>query len=226
MRRDTNFGLLTSEEVGKIGHWAREDDLEFAPLVGDHMEPQRSWLGKRKDTLFCTLDETAQTTHLDNLIKMRIHAYEDRSINWSGIFGREGRSKRCHGQLSAIGFSTSHDTKSPSRQDGVHRIVGKPNKNHLFWSQPLADFRYAKAAKVRIEFLPGSGCLAALIVMDATDQELTSWKGYGQAKVAPPAGLKVVEQEPPDGRSGWVLAGFWGHADSRVINSVGAVWRK
>lgn len=226
VRRDTNFGLLTSEEVGKIGHWARDEDLEFTPLAGDHIKPQRSWLGKPQETLFCTLDAAADTTHLDNFTKLRLHAYEHRSINWLGMFGRQSRSKRCHGQLSAIGFSTSHDRNSASRQDGVHHVVGHPNENHLFWSQPLADFRYAKVSKVRVEYLPGSGCLAALVVLDATGSELTSWKAYGQAKISPPAGLEVVEQEPPDGRSGWVLAGFWGHTDTRVINSIGAIWRK
>ncbi|KAL6716106.1 hypothetical protein ACLMJK_005672 [Lecanora helva] len=226
VRRDTNFGLLTSEEVGKIGHWARDSDLEFTPLVGDHIQPRHSWSGKEKDTLFCTLDSAADSTHLDNLTKLRIHGYEDKSINWLGMFGRKTRSRRCHGHVSAIGFSTAHDTSSPSRQDGVHRAVGKSIENNAYWSQPLADFRYAKVSKVRIEYVPGSGRLAALIVLDSTGQELTSWKQYGQAKVSPPAGLKIVEQEPPDERSGWVLAGFWGHNDSMVINSIGAIWRK
>ena len=218
--------MLTAEEVGKIGHWARDSDLEFSPLVGDHVLPQRTWSGKDKDTLFCTLDMAAETTHLDNLTRLRLHAYEHRSVNWLGIVGRQTRSKECHGYLSGIGFSTSHDTANPSREDGVHRTIGNPSANHIFWSQPLADFRYAKAAKVRIEYSPGSKCLAALVVLDANGQELTSWKQYGQAKVSAPAGLKVVEQELPDERSGWSLAGFWGHKDSRVINSVGAIWRK
>ena len=226
VRRDTNFGLLTSTEVATIGHWARDEDLEFTPLVGDHVEAQRSWLGKDKDSLFCTLESAADSTHLDNIAKLRFHAHENRSVNWLAVFGRQNRSKRCHGHLSAIGYSTSRDTSSPSRQDGVHRVVGTSNKNHQYWSQPLADLRYAKATKVRVEFVPGSGCLAALVVLDATGSELTSWKQYGQAKVAPPAGLKVVEQEPPDARSGWTLVGFWGHTDSMVINSVGAIWRK
>ena len=77
-----------------------------------------------------------------------------------------------------------------------------------------------------MEYEQGSGCLAALIVLDKHGQELTSWKEYGQGKVAMPAGLKGVEQEAPDERSGWVLAGFWGHEDSVVITSVGAIWRK
>ena len=226
VRRDTNFGLLTSEEVGKIGHWARDSDLEFTPLIGDHLQAGRSWLGKEKDTLFCTLDSAADSTHLDNLTKLRLHAHEDKSINWLGVFGRQTRSRRCHGHVSGIAFSTAHDTGSPSRQDGAHRAVGKSAKNNAYWSQPLADFRYAKVSKVRIEYVPGSGCLAALIVLNTNGQELTSWKLYGQAKASPPAGLKIVEQEPPDERSGWVLAGFWGHADATVINSVGAIWRK
>ena len=41
-----------------------------------------------------------------------------------------------------------------------------------------------------------------------------------------PAGLKSVEQEPPDQSGNYSLVGFWGHADSIVINSVGAIWRK
>lgn len=190
------------------------------------MQPRRSWLGKEKDTLFCTLDLAADTTHLDNLTKLRLHAYQNRSINWLGIFGRQTRSKRCHGQLSGIGFSTAHDTGVSSRDDGIHHVVGNPNKNHEFWSQPLADFKYAKASKVRIEYIPGSGCVAALVVSDLNSQELASWKQYGQGKAFSPTGLKIVEQDPPDERSGWVLAGFWGHADSRVINSIGPIWRK
>ena len=82
------------------------------------------------------------------------------------------------------------------------------------------------ASKIRIEWAPGTGCLTALIVLDEHGQELTSWKEYGQGKVAMPAGLKSVEQEAPDGRGGWVLAGFWGHEDGMVISSVGAIWRK
>ena len=225
-RRDTNFGLLTGEEVAKIGHWVRDSDLEFSPLVGDHVSTKHTWLGTDRETMFCTLDMSADTTHLDNLTKLRLHAHQNRSVNWMGLFGGQTRSKSCHGHLAGIGFSTAHDTSGPSRQDGVHRTVGYPNPNHEFWSQPLADFKYAKVSKVRIEYLPGSGCLAALTVLDSSGQELTSWKQYGQGKVSPPAQLKIVEQEMPDERSGWKLAGFWGHKDSRVINSVGTIWRK
>lgn len=80
--------------------------------------------------------------------------------------------------------------------------------------------------KVRVEWDVGSGRLAALIVLDKQGQELTSWKEYGQGKVGMPAGLKSVEQEAPDGRGEWELVGFWGHEDSVVITSVGAIWRK
>ena len=142
------------------------------------------------------------------------------------MFGQETRSKRCHGHLAGIGFSIETDDSRSSRQDGVHHVVGNSSANHRFWSQPLADFAYAKASRVRIEYMPGSGCLSALIVLDAMGQELTSWKEYGQGKVSRPSELKVVEQEPPDVRSGWALAGFWGHADPMVINSVGAIWRR
>ena len=231
VRRDTNLGLLTTAEVNKVGHWARDDDLEFTPLVGDNIKPQHSSFFARneKDTLFCTLDDAANSSHLDNLTKLRLHAHENRSINWLGIFGRRNRSKRCHGHLSAIAFSTTHDTNAntPTRDDGVHHTIGNPNPNHLFWSQPLADFRYAKAAKVRIEYIPGEGCgLAALVVLDKNGQELTSWKAYGQGKVETPKGLKSVVQEPPDERGGWVLCGFWGHVDELIVGSVGAIWRK
>ncbi|KAK4690509.1 hypothetical protein P7C71_g6298, partial [Lecanoromycetidae sp. Uapishka_2] len=188
VRRDTNFGLLSAAEVNKIGHWARDDDLEFSPLVGDHIpSPLRySFFGKKdKDTLFCTLDSSAQnSSHLDNITKLRLFAHENRTINWLGLFGRSNRSKRCHNHLSAIGFSTSRDTStSILLSSGIHTTVGNPNPNHMFWSQPLADFRYAKAAKVRIEYLPGEGCgLAALVVLDRDGQELTGWKSYGLGK--------------------------------------------
>ena len=226
VRRETNIGLLSSEELRTIGHWAMEEDLEFAPLAGDQVQPQRSWLGKGNDTLFCTLDAVKDKAQLQDLTKIRLHAYQSRSINWLAMFGRDTRSRICHGHLSAIGFSTSLDAGKMARQDGIHRFVGRPNENHEFWSQPLADFQYAKASKVRVEYAPNSGCIAALIILDAMGQELTSWKQYGQGKVSPPAGLKCIEQEPPDERSGWRLAGFWGHADSRIINSVGAIWKE
>lgn len=79
---------------------------------------------------------------------------------------------------------------------------------------------------MRIEYTAGSGCLAALVILDSTGQELTSWKSYGQAKVSIPAGLKSVEQEPPESSDGWTLVGFWGHTDPIVINSIGSIWRK
>ena len=72
----------------------------------------------------------------------------------------------------------------------------------------------------------GGRGLAALIVLDAQGQELTSWKAYGQGKVAMPEGFEAAEQEAPDEREGWVLAGFWGHGDGVVVVSVGAIWRK
>lgn len=108
----------------------------------------------------------------------------------------------------------------------MHHTAGKANRNQRFWSVPVADLKRSKAVKVRVEYTHGSGCLAALIVLDAMGQELTSWKQYGQAKVSIPAGLKSVEQEPPDQSGSWSLVGFWGHADSIVINSIGAIWRK
>lgn len=226
VRRDTNYGLLTASEVNKIGLWARDDDLEFAPLIGDHLPVQTSWLHRRKDTLFCTLDYERSSQNLDPLSRLRFHAHESRSVNWLALFGRQTHSKKCHGRLSGIGFSTADESPSNAKEDGTHHVVGRGSANHDFWSQPLADLKRAKATKVRIEYEPGSGCLAALVVLDAHGQELTGWKEYGQGKVATPAGLKGVEQEAPDERSGWVLAGFWGHEDSVVVTSVGAIWRK
>lgn len=226
VRRDTNYGLLTAQEVEKIGLWARDGDLEFAPLVGDHLPVSGSWLHHRKDALFCTLDYEKSSQTLDDLSRIRLHAHECRSVNWLAPFGRQTHSRKCNGYLSAIGFSTSRESASSAKEDGTHNIVGRASRNPEFWSQPLADLKRAKACKVRIEWAQGSGCVAALIVLDAQGQELTSWKEYGQGKVAMPRGLKSVEQEAPDERSGWVLAGFWGHEDSVVITSVGAIWRK
>ena len=214
----------------KIEPWVRDEDIEFAGLVGDHVETssRAPWLRKRTDTMFCTLDESARSAaHIDNLTKVRFHAYECRSINWLSIFGGRTRSKRCDGQLCGIGFSTAADTNTAPTltNSGTHRIIGKPARNPRFWSQPVADLTRTKASKVKVEYIPGSNSIASLIILDASGQELTSWKSYGQAKVAAPTEMKVVEQEAPDKR-GWVLAGFWGHMDKRVVSKVGAVWKK
>ncbi|KAL9065997.1 MAG: hypothetical protein Q9161_007848 [Pseudevernia consocians] len=225
-RRDTNYGLLTSAEVSKIGQWARDEDLDFAPLIGDRARAQTSWLQRRHDGLFCTLDASASGATLRGLSRVRLHGHECRSPNWLAIIGGQTRSKRCHGRLSGIGFSTGEETAATAHADGTHHVVGRGNPNHEFWSQPLADLKRTTACKVRVEYEQGSGCLAALIVLDKQGQELTSWKEYGQGKVGMPAGLKSVEQEAPDERGGWVLAGFWGHEDSMVVTSVGAIWRK
>ena len=227
-RRDTNYGLLTATEVTKIGLWARDSDLEFAPLVGDRLPIPASWLHRRKDTLFCTLDHLQSTKTLSHLTRLRIHAHEHRSINWLAVIGKQTHSAKCHGHVSAITFATSSSPSSatPSNADGTTHSVGTPSTNHAYWSTPLADLTRTPACKVRIEYMPGSGRLAALIVLDKHGQELTSWKEYGQGKVSMPAGLKSVEQDAPDERSGWALAGFWGHGDGVVITSVGAIWRK
>ena len=108
----------------------------------------------------------------------------------------------------------------------MHHVAGKANRNPRFWGEPVADLKRSKAVKVRVEYMHGSGCLAALIVLDAMGQELTSWKSYGQARVGSPAGLKSVEQEPPDQSGSWSWGGFGGHADSIVVNSIGAIGRK
>ena len=182
--------------------------------------------GKGSDRIFCTLDSAGITSHVEPLTKLRIHAHENRTINWLGMFGLQTRSKRCHNHVSGIGFSTVADSNVPPREDGIHHIAGKANRNHAYWSQPVADLERAKAAKVRIEYTAGSGCLAGLVILDSTGQELTSWKSYGQARASVPAGLKTVEQEPPDSSSSWTLVGFWGHSDPIAINSIGAIWRK
>ena len=215
----------------KIEPWIRDEEVEFSDVVGDHTEPPSSrtpWLKKKTDIIFCTLDASSSnpTAHIDNLTKLRFHAYECRSINWFSVFGGQTRSKRCEGRLCGIGFSTAVDANTrPTEQGGVHRIAGKVAHNPRFWSQPIADLTRTKASKVKIEYIPGSGCITSLIVLGPTGQELTSWKAYGQAKVDVPKDVKVVEQEAPDSR-GWLLAGFWGHVDSRVITRVGAIWKK
>ncbi|KAL2052672.1 hypothetical protein ABVK25_006912 [Lepraria finkii] len=183
IRRDSNYGLLTGPEIAKIGGWAQDDDLEFSPLVGDHLPIQRSWVdGKGSDRLFCTLDSAESSSHIDNLTRLRIHAHENRTVNWLGIFGLQTRSKRCHNHISGIGFSTAADSNVPPREDGIHHVVGKANRNPAYWGQSVADFRRTKASKVRIEYTAGSGCLAALVILDSTGQELTSWKSYGQSQ--------------------------------------------
>ena len=213
----------------KIEPWVRDEDVDFSKLIGDHVEeaPSRTpWLKKKTDTIFCTLDASATSqAHIDNLTKLRIHAYECRSINWLSVFGGKTRSKRCEGQVCGVGFSTTADKNTPPTQSGTHRVAGKAARNPRYWSQPVADLTRTKVSKVKIEYVPGSGCITSLIILDATGQELTSWKAYGQAKVGPPKEIQVVEQEAPDPR-GWVFAGFWGHTDSRVVTKVGAVWKK
>ncbi|KAM0796836.1 hypothetical protein BDR22DRAFT_498294 [Usnea florida] len=226
VRRDTNYGLLTGPEVQKIGQWARDEDLEFAPLIGDHLPVSTSWVHNRKDNLFCTLDYGKSAQTISDLTRLRFHAHECRTINWLALFGRQTHSKKSHGHLSAIAFSTATDAQVAANPDGTHAVVGHANANHEFWSQPLADLKRSTATKVRVEWEQGTGFLAALIILDSHGQELTSWKAYGQGKVSMPAGLKSVEQEAPDERSGWVLAGFWGHEDGIVVTSVGAIWRK
>ena len=227
VRRDTNYSVLTAAEISKIGLWARDSDLEFAPLVGDRLPVPSTWLHRRKDTLFCTLDQLQSAKTLSHLTRLRIHAHEHRSINWLAVVGRQTHSAKSHGHVSAITFCTSSpSTSDASNADGTTNSVGRPSSNHAYWSTPLADLTRTTACKVRIEYMPGSGSLAALIVLDKNGQELTSWKRYGQGKVSMPAGLKSVEQEAPDERSGWALAGFWGHEDGMVITSVGAIWRK
>ena len=235
-RRDTNFNLLSGAEISKIGHWARDADLEFSPLIGDHIpdpstkqhSPSLFAKNRHHDTLFCTLEAGAGAKQVAELAKLRFHGHEDRSINWLGWLGKTNRSKRCHGRLAAIAYSTAADLSTgtpPPRADGVHRVLGSPNPNHLFWSQPLADFRHAKARKLRIEFVPGTACgIAGLAVLGEGESELTGWKAWGEGGKL--AGLRTVVQEVPDERSGWVLVGLWGHWDGLVVHSVGAIWRK
>ena len=233
-RRDTSFANLSGEEVSKIDPWIRDLDLEFSDLVGDHITSSSStWqLKKQTDTMFCTLDaaksagsSSTAPSHPDDLTRVRFHAYECRSINWLRMFGGQTRAKKCHGHLAGIGYSTAWHMSKPSAEHGTHRVAGKASPNARFWSQPVADLRYTKASKVKIEYLPGSGCIASLVLMDPSGQELTSWKAYGQAKVGVPEGIKVVEQEAPEKR-GYALAGFWGHTDKRVITKVGGIWKK
>ena len=227
VRTDTSLLNRDSVELKKLEVWADDPHVLLGKMVGDHIGQKRnSWLKNGVDTIFCTLEDDARNgKHLNDLTRICFHGFESRSMNWLSLFGGQTRSRRCHGHLSGIGYSTSADTAVKTPEHGTHHIAGKSESNPHFWSQPAADLTRTKAAKVRIEYIPGSGCIAALTILDPSGQELTSWKAYGHAKVAAPAGLKVVEQEAPEGR-GWALAGFWGHSDSRVVTKIASIWKR
>ena len=207
--------------------WADDPDVFLGKMVGDHIGQERkSWLRKGLDTIFCTLERAEPGRPvLNDLTMLCFHAYESRSINWLSIFGGESRSQRCHGRLSGIGYSTSADTNMKVPEHGTHHLAGKGSSNPRFRSQPVADLTRTKAATVRIEYISSSGCIAGLAILGSSGQVLTGWNAYGQAKVAAPVEMKIVEQGAPESR-GWVLAGFWGHTDSRVIKKVAPIWKK
>ncbi|MCJ1394266.1 hypothetical protein MMC18_007144 [Xylographa bjoerkii] len=208
----------TKEETAAISAYARRDGLHFSPLAGDHPSLTHALLDRGKSKAFCTLEPSVVV-----LTKLRFHAHEH---HYGDLFADCRRhSKSSQGCLSAIGFSTSGDANARPLEDGTHHRVGHPNDNLTYWSR-LADLSFAKVAKVVVEYVPGSGRVAALSLWDGSGNEVTSWRQYGQAKLEKPRGLRVVEQMPPEGRGGWLLVGFWGSVDAVVVARVGAVWKR
>lgn len=219
-----NNTFLTAEEFKAIGDIEQqEQSYHLSPLSGDITSTNTTWLQRGKKTIFRTVDTNQDPKMVCNLTKLIFHAHEH---HHGDIFADlHQHSKSSQGYLSAIGFSTSKDANTKPRADGTHHQVGRPNDNRLFWSQP-ADLTISKVAHVVVEYVPGSERIASLILLDAAKNEIISWKQYGQAQLAKPAGLRIDEQSPPDARGGWQLAGFWGHSDAIVITSISAIWKR
>jgi hypothetical protein len=219
-----NNTFLTAEEFKAIGDIEQqEQSYHLSPLSGDITSTNTTWLQRGKKTIFRNIDTNQDPKMVFNLTKLIFHAHEH---HHGDIFADlHQHSKSSQGYLSAIGFSTSKDANTKPRADGTHHQVGRPNDNRLFWSQP-ADLTISKVAHVVVEYVPGSERIASLILLDAAKNEIISWKQYGQAQLAKPAGLRIDEQSPPDARGGWQLAGFWGHSDAIVITSISAIWKR
>ncbi|MCJ1287446.1 hypothetical protein MMC26_006797 [Xylographa opegraphella] len=208
----------TKEETAAISAFAARDDLYFSPLCGDAPSLTHALLDRGKHKAFCTLEPS-----LSALTKVRFHAHEH---HYGDLFGDCRRhSKSSQGCLAAIAFSTRANATARPLEDGTHHRVGHPNGNLTYWSR-LADLGFAKVAKVLVEYVPGSGRVAGLVLRDAGGNEITSWRQYGQAKVERPKGVRVEVQSPPDGKAGWLLVGFWGSVDAVVVLRVGAVWKR
>ena len=213
---------LTPAEIAAVGKWARRDDLHLSPLAGDLPPPRSSWLERGENKLFCTLDLFSDPVKLDALAKVRLHAHQHRHFDILADFHHY--SKDSEGYLSALGFSTMTDLKTQPGPDGTHRHINdKVTTNERFWSR-LGDCTQQNVAKVILEYFPNSGRIVGVSLLDAGDNEVTSWKQYGQAKAGLPTGLKVEVQKPPRGE--WSLIGFWGHMDAIVITRLGAIWKK
>lgn len=219
----SNQTPLTAEEIAVIGKWANLEDFVFAPLSGTPRPPIRGcWSSRGKEAIFCTLNKF---TNLDdeNLTKLRFHGHEHHPMDFGLDFKKH--SKSSDGFLAGIGFSISTDAGTQANTDGTHRHVGKLSKDAEFWST-LADLSYSRVTKVVVETIPGSGRISGLVLMDNEENEITSWKQYGQAKAEKPPGLKIEEQVPPDMKGAYALCGFWGHTDAIVISRVGAIWKR
>ena len=218
-----NNTFLTAEEFQAVGDMEQQQVFHLSPLSGDTTSANTTWLQRGKKTIFRTVDTSQDPKVINNLTKLIFHAHEH---HHGDIFADlHQHSKTSQGYLSGIGYSTNKDANTKPRADGTHHQVGRPNENRLYWSQP-ADLRFTKVAHVVVEYVPGSERIASLILLDGSRNEIISWKQYGQAKVAKPAGLRTDEQSPPDARGGWQLAGFWGHCDAVVITSISAVWKR
>ncbi|MCJ1401703.1 hypothetical protein MMC11_004920 [Xylographa trunciseda] len=208
----------TKDETAAISAYTRRDDLHFSPLCGDAPSLTHALRDRGKSRAFCTLEPSVAA-----LTKLRFHAHEHR---YGDLFGDCRRhSKASQGALCAIGCSTRQDADARPLEDGTHHRVGYPNDNHTYWSR-LADLAFAAVAKVGVEYVPGSGRVAALVLRDVRGNEVTGWRQYGEAKVERPKGLRSEEQSPPEGKGTWALVGFWGSVDAVVVVRVGAVWKR
>ena len=218
-----DHAILTADEVVAVGTYARRPDLHFNPLSGDPPSQGSTRFRKGKSSPFCTLDMTEDVNTIGDLAKVRFHAHEHHHGEIFADF--QQHSKACQGYLSAIGFSTSKDKNTKPGADGTHHHAGRPNVNETFWSR-LADFSFAMVVNVVVEYMHGSEKITSIVLLDARDNEITSWKQYGQAQIYQPEGLSTDKQGPPDARGDWQLAGFWGHSDTLVITRIGAIWKR
>ena len=218
-----DHAILTTDEVAAVGSYSRRPDLHFNPLSGDPPSPGSTRFRKGKSTPFCTLDTTQDVKIMGNMTKVRFHAHEHHHGEIFADFRQH--SKACEGYISAIGFSTNKDKNTKPGADRTHHHIGRPNDNEAFWSR-LADFSFAMAANVIVEYMPGTERITSVVILDARDTEITSWKQYGQAQSLKPEGLRTDKQSPPDARGDWQLVGFWGHSDALVITRIGAIWKR
>ncbi|MCJ1311118.1 hypothetical protein MMC25_004788 [Agyrium rufum] len=215
---------LTAAEIAAVGKWAALEDVFFSPLSGD-APSSKSPLFHGKNMLFCSLDHFANAdTEIESISKLRLHGHQHRHLEIFADFKQH--SKNCEGYLAAVGFSTGSDAGTMTASaDGTHKHIGRASENHKYWSL-LADLNLSQCQKIMVEWHPGSGRIAGLMLLDAIGNEITSWVQYGQAKAQKPPGLRIEEQVAPDVLGSYKLCGFWGNADAIVVSRIGAIWVK